>query len=285
MHSVWKRMTPIFLGCCIVAAGVHAPINAYADNTVYITEKGTKYHLSKSCRGLNNASKIIDVTFNQYIDQTHDPCKICVKTPLKVSETRAIVKKAKKKKNTIKKVKVHVSLSNTKYTYNGKKIHPAVSVYLGSNSDKSSKSNYTVKYSSGCRKVGTYKVKVKMKGRYKGTGRAKFKIIPQTTAIKSLSAEARTVTMNWNKRKTQVDGYQIQYSTDSDFIFDKGSIVIKNRNSLSTSISEAKRLWTYYFRARTYKESGGKRYYSDWSEVRSIRVPFLKWKKAYQEFD
>ena len=283
MYIEKKRIIPIFLCFSVMTIGMLHPVNAYADTTVYVTRTGTKYHLKKNCRGLNNAAEIGSATFNEYISQHLDPCKICVKTPLKVPETKAKVKKKTKSKGP-KKVKVQVSVSKKKYTYNGKVRHPSVKVFIGADGSKCASSNYIVIYPDGCKKVGTYKVKVKMKGKYKGTGNVKFKIVPPPTNIRSISADSKQIVLNWKKKKKQVDGYQVQYSTDSYFIFDKNSIVVEGNNKLSTTISDVKRLRTYYLRVRSFKNSNNKKYYSKWSEVQSVKVPFLKKKKVLQEY-
>ncbi|MGN1014313.1 MAG: leucine-rich repeat domain-containing protein [Butyricicoccus sp.] len=69
-----------------------------------------------------------------------------------------------------------IKLSKTSYKYNGKTHKPTVSIY-NSKGKKIASKNYTVKYSSGCKKVGTYTVTVTFVGdRYKGKLSAKFKI-------------------------------------------------------------------------------------------------------------
>lgn len=70
--------------------------------------------------------------------------------------------------------KVKVKLSKKSYTYNGKKHKPSVRVTFGGH--KLGKSDYSLKYSKGCKKAGTYKVVVKGKRNFAGTKTAKFRI-------------------------------------------------------------------------------------------------------------
>ncbi len=67
-----------------------------------------------------------------------------------------------------------VKLSKTKYKYNGKAIKPTVTV-KDATGKKISESDYTVYYTNN-NAVGTAKVTVVFKGKYKGTKTAKFKI-------------------------------------------------------------------------------------------------------------
>lgn len=70
-----------------------------------------------------------------------------------------------------------IELSKDKYTYNGKKHTPTVRVYDYSGK-LIPKSNYTVTYSAGRKKVGKYKVKVTFKGsKYKGSMTTYFKVV------------------------------------------------------------------------------------------------------------
>lgn len=74
-----------------------------------------------------------------------------------------------------------VSLSTTTYTYDGKVKKPKVTA-KDKKGKKIAAKYYTVKYPSGRKNVGTYTVKVKFKGKYKGTKSASFKIVPKGTA-------------------------------------------------------------------------------------------------------
>lgn len=82
----------------------------------------------------------------------------------------------KTKTSTIYKIKA-TKLSATKLTYNGKVRKPTVKVINSKDKVIDSK-YYTVTYQSGRKEVGTYKVTVKFKGRYKGTATQTFKIVP-----------------------------------------------------------------------------------------------------------
>ena len=91
--------------------------------------------------------------------------------------------------------------------------------------------------------------------------------IPSTT-ITSVKAKSEAFTIKW-KKKTNIAGYQIQYSTNSKFKKGNKSIKIKNAKTVSKKITKLKASKKYYVRIRTYK---GKKY-SKWSKVKSIKTP------------
>lgn len=76
-----------------------------------------------------------------------------------------------------KSVTPKVILSTTSYVYNGAVRKPGVTVKVGAT--KLAATAYTTTYAKGRKNVGTYKVTVKLKGNYKGTKTATFKITPK----------------------------------------------------------------------------------------------------------
>ena len=90
--------------------------------------------------------------------------------------------------------------------------------------------------------------------------------IPSTT-ITSVKTKSEAFTIKW-KKKTNIAGYQIQYSTNSKFKKGNKSIKIKSAKTVSKKITKLKVAKKYYVRIRTYK---GKKY-SKWSKVKSIKT-------------
>ena len=89
-----------------------------------------------------------------------------------------------------------------------------------------------------------------------------------STSISIIKAQDRAFTVKW-KKKTNIAGYQIQYSTNSKFKKGNKSIKIKSAKTVSKKITKLKSNKKYYVRIRTYK---GKKY-SKWSKVKSIKTP------------
>ena len=88
-----------------------------------------------------------------------------------------------------------------------------------------------------------------------------------TTTIISVKAQNKAFTVKW-KKKSNITGYQIQYSTNSKFKKGNKSIKIKNAKTGSKKITKLKSNKKYYVRIRTYK---GKKY-SKWSKVKSAKI-------------
>lgn len=161
-----------------------------------------------------------------------------------------------------------ITLSATKYTYDGKVKKPTVKV-VDANGKTVAATNYTVTYASGRKIVGKYTVKITFKGNYSGTVSKTFTIVPKTTSISSLTAASKGFTVKWKKQATQTTGYQIQYSTSSKFTSPKTVTVTKN-STVSKKITKLTAKKKYYVRIRTYKTVSGTKYYSAWSGSKSV---------------
>ena len=161
-------------------------------------------------------------------------------------------------------------LSTTTYTYNGKAKTPSVTVKDSAGNKLKKNVDYTLSVSKGRKNVGTYKVTIKMKGKYSGTKTLTFKINPAGTKVSKLTAGKKSLTVNITKKSTQVTGYQIQYSTSKKFTSAKTKTVSYKTTKVSLKSLSAKK--TYYVRVRTYKTVNGKKYYSGWSTIKSAKT-------------
>lgn len=164
-----------------------------------------------------------------------------------------------------------VTLSSSKYTYNGKAKKPSVKV-LDFFGDTVPSSQYTVKYSGARKNVGTYTVTVTFKNHYKGTVKKSFVINPKGTSVsKASSPKSKQIKVSWKKQTTQTSGYQIQYSTSSKFTKNTTkTVTVKGAKNTSKTISKLKGKKKYYVRVRTYKVVNKKNYYSAWSKAKSV---------------
>ena len=163
------------------------------------------------------------------------------------------------------------TLSVTAYTYNGKVKKPAVTV---KNSDGASLAK-SVTYAKGRKNVGTYKVTVKLTGAdYTGSKVVTFKINPKGTSISKLTKPAKKqIKVTWKKQKTQVTGYEIQYSTSKKFTKKTTKTVkVNSYKTTSKTIKKLKAKQKYYVQIRTYKTVNGTKYYSGWSAKKSIKT-------------
>lgn len=82
---------------------------------------------------------------------------------------------------------------------------------------------------------------------------------------------SKKMTVKWSKR-SGVTGYQIQYSTKSDFSSSVKKVKVKGASSTSQVISSLTKGKTYYVRIRTYKTESGNTYYSAWSGKKKVKI-------------
>ncbi len=92
--------------------------------------------------------------------------------------------------------------------------------------------------------------------------------LPKTPVAKKIKAGSKRITLSWNR--TQCKGYQVQYSTNRDFITSKKKNVA-NSLAKSTTIYKLKKGKKYYVRVRAYVIKNGVKEYGRWSKVKSIR--------------
>lgn len=186
-----------------------------------------------------------------------------------------------------KSIEPAVSLSQTVYEYDGNAKTPAVTVMDGSRK-LSGGTDYDVSYRDNV-EVGTAHVTVTLKGNYRGSAEASFtikeksspepapSIVPAATRLNRMSRGRGAVTLRWKKQKTKtngsyITGYQLQVSTDSSFAGGVKTVSVKGYKKTSKKVSGLSRKTKYYGRVRTYIVSGGQTYYSDWSNVKSVKT-------------
>ena len=163
-----------------------------------------------------------------------------------------------------------VTLSKTSFTYTGNVIHPKFTVKDSSGKTISSK-NYSVKYSKN-KGVGTASMTITFKGNYSGSITKTFKINPKETKLTSVSANKKGFSAKWKKQNTKTSGYQLQYATNSKFTSGKKLVTISNNKTTSKKITSLKANKKYFVRVRTYKVVDGKKYYSDWSDYKTVKT-------------
>ena len=144
-----------------------------------------------------------------------------------------------------------------------------------------------ITYKTGNKKVAT--VNSKGKVTVKGTGKATITVtakatstysksvkkitvygVPKKPEMKKLTAGKKKFTVQWKKDK-KADGYQVQYSTSKKFKKNVKSVNVSKKNTKAT-VKKLKKGKTYRVRVRSYKKINGKKYYSGWGKVKSVKV-------------
>lgn len=94
---------------------------------------------------------------------------------------------------------------------------------------------------------------------------------PKSTSIKKLKKGKKSITISWSKT-AGVKGYQIQLATDKKFKKNKKSVTIKKQKTTKTTVKKLKGKKKYFVRVRTYKTVNGKKVYSSWSKIKSVKT-------------
>ena len=94
---------------------------------------------------------------------------------------------------------------------------------------------------------------------------------PKKTSIKKLSKGKKKFTVTWAK-VSGVKGYQIQYSSDKKFKKNNKSVTVTKQKTTKATVKKLKAKKKYYVRVRTYKTVNGKKIYSSWSKVKSVKT-------------
>ena len=162
-----------------------------------------------------------------------------------------------------------VTLSATKYTYNGKVQTPTVTVKDSAGKVLKKNTDYTISYASGRKNPGKYTVKVTFKGNYTGEKTLTFTIAPATPTL-SVTAGAKKATLKWNKQ-TGATGYVVYMATSQNGKYTKIA-TIKNNGTVSMTKTGLTTGKTYYFKVAAYKTVSGKVIYSGWSAVKGVKI-------------
>ena len=188
----------------------------------------------------------------------HKECTVCGKV-LQTAEIPALGAK------DISGAEVTVA---SKVTFTGTSRKPAVTVKL-SGKELVKNTDYTVKYSNN-KEIGKATVTITGKGKYTGVIKKTFKIVPMKQVITSVTAKTKAFVVKWTK-DLNVDGYQIKYSTKSDFSGGK-SVYVKKNTTVSKTFTGLTAKKTYYVKVRSYKTVNGTKYYSSWSAAKKIKT-------------
>lgn len=164
-----------------------------------------------------------------------------------------------------------ITLSQTNFIYNNRNQKPSVTIKDSKGTLLSGKKDYSISYPKSMKNVGQYTVIINFKGKYTGTVKRNFTIVPQVSSILKVTPRKKGFTIKWRKQAVQVTGYEIAYSTDSRFTKKNTKIIsVKEKNAVSKSISKLKPKKNYYVRIRTYKTVKGKKYHSEWSKEKKV---------------
>ena len=93
----------------------------------------------------------------------------------------------------------------------------------------------------------------------------------KSASIKKVKAAKKAISVIW-KKVGGVKGYQVQVATDKKFKKNKKTVTIKKQKTTKTTVKKLKAKKKYCVRVRTYKTVNGKKVYSSWSKVKSVKT-------------
>lgn len=152
-----------------------------------------------------------------------------------------------------------------KQEYTGKAIKPGVTVKDGSYTLKKG-TDYTISYSNNT-KIGTAKALIKGKGKYSGSKKVSFQIVPKTVSITSVKYNGTkgSYKITWSPLKQNITGYRIYYSTKPNGKY----TLLKEmkKGSKSVTVGNLKKGKMYFFKMTAYLKQSGKIHESRMSEI------------------
>lgn len=126
--------------------------------------------------------------------------------------------------------------------------------------------DYTLRFTN-CTKIGEASFTVVGKGNYTGTTAARtYRIYPKKGTISALKAGSRRFAVTAKRQGGGIQ-YQVQYRLKSSKNYTR--VESKKAKVVIRGLQKGK---TYIVRVRTYKRVGGKTYYGEFSNARSIKV-------------
>ena len=155
-------------------------------------------------------------------------------------------------------------------TFTGKKIKkPSVKVVCGG-TELEPGEDYSLKYDKKTREIGLYMLTVKGKGRFNGSVKVPFYVVPKASEYARLLGDDKQAAKAWKLLKN-IEGYQIEFSRNKDFS-DSKKAKIREPKDLAKVFKKLKAGKKYYLRVRIFATVKKKHHHSDWSKVKSVKV-------------
>ena len=129
----------------------------------------------------------------------------------------------------------------------------------------------TSETTTGTKNISVTKGTYYLRGYAPAASKIKYTFKSKAASVSSVKNSAsKTITVKW-KKVSGVTGYQIQYSTKSDFSSQK-TVTVKKASTVSTKIKSLKKGMKYYVRVRSYVTIDGKKCCSEWSAKKAVKI-------------
>ncbi len=167
-----------------------------------------------------------------------------------------------------------IEVTNNSLNYTGSEIKPAVKV-TDANGAAVSADDYTVKYTNNI-KAGIATVTATNNSDPSNVVKAEFVIKPAVNRITNITTQNGAFKISWEKGSPGTVGYQVYYSTSSDFSSNVHSYTSTDLNDLEENFSSVPKSGeTWYVKVRSFCTASGTKTgmrYGDYSAVQSIHV-------------
>ena len=176
-------------------------------------------------------------------------------------------------KITASSVKKTQSTKKQTFSLKAKDLYKANLTYKSDNKsvtvDKNGKVTIAAKFAG----AATITIKAASSRNYKAASKkVTVTVNPSGTSLtKCENKKTRKLDLQW-KKNSYVTGYEIQYAADKSFKRGVKTKTVTKAATTKLTISGLASKKNYYVRIRTYKTVGGKKYYSSWSNVKSVQI-------------
>ena len=174
-----------------------------------------------------------------------------------------------------------ITLDKESYAFKGKAIKPKVEVFYDGKKIKKNK-DYKLEFADNAA-IGYGSVTAIGVGIYTGSITLEFPIIPKPVKINKILKIESGFEAQWKVAK-DADGYEIEYSLQSDFS-DSEVIIIEGNANNTFKKSYLEPLKRYYIRLRSYKNLSDGTFYSSWSKAKKFLVPSYQVNGTYMVID
>ena len=148
-----------------------------------------------------------------------------------------------------------IRLSGTKYTYDEKRHTPKVRILDETGKYLQRDLDYTLTYPVGRRDVGTYQIKIKFIGDYKGSKTVTYKILPAKVTNLVAKAGVKSASLSWKAAPGATD-YVVYYSLTEKGGYKKLGSTTKTSAKM-VQLDSGK---VYYFRVRSVTKTEDKQW-------------------------
>ena len=160
-----------------------------------------------------------------------------------------------------------ISLSGTRFVYDGKSHKPSVTITDTKGNKLVKNVDYRLNYSSGRKAVGIYTVTVTFQGNYAGEKTLSFKIVPPAVKNLKVTAGKNSAKLTWAKNK-QTDLYIIYRAAAKDGKYKKLGTA-KEPAYTAEKLTGGK---VYYFKVVAVRKLDSGNLYSADSAIKKVRV-------------